>query len=209
MLLLAGGCESLPRFAAPELPDLSRMFPDVLSMFPDFRRMFPGFDRMMADLFGTPLDVPEPQQPSTPQPLFADRVIVLKSSRQLQLAQNGKVFQTFPIALGRDPVGPKQRQGDGRTPEGVYRIDWRTEDTKYTRELHISYPEQSDRERARAMQADPGGAIFIHGLPRDYGAFDPPVWYKDWTEGCISVGNIAITKIWNAVPDGTPIEIRP
>ena len=100
-------------------------------------------------------------------------------------------------------------QGDGRTPEGVYLIDWRTEETRYTRELHISYPDDRDRDRARAINADPGGAIFIHGLPRDYGPYDPPVWYKDWTEGCISVGNASIVRIWNAVPDGTPIEIRP
>ena len=209
LLLLAAGCESMPSFTAPQLPDFSQIFPDFASMLPDFRRMFPGFDRMMADLFGRPLDVPTPPQPPSAQPLVADRVIVLKGQRLLELANNGTVFQTFPIALGSDPVGPKQRQGDGRTPEGVYRIDWRTEATKYTRELHISYPEQRDRERARTNQVDPGGAIFIHGLPRDYGPFDPPKWYKDWTEGCISVGNLAIVKIWDAVPDGTPIDIRP
>lgn len=195
LLASIGGCESMPQFGPPQLPDFANVFPD--------------FSRMMADLFGRPLDVPsQPPAPSAP-PLVADRVIVLKGQRQLQLAQNGKVFETFPIALGRDPVGPKQRQGDGRTPEGVYLIDWRTEDTKYTRELHISYPDERDREHASAMQVNPGGAIFIHGLPRDYGPFDPPQWYKDWTEGCISVGNASIVKIWDAVPDGTPIEIRP
>lgn len=196
LLALAGSC------AAPQLPDFSQVLPN-------FERMFPGFDRMMADLFATPLDVPAPAQPPSAQPAVADRVIVLKGQRRLELAKNGAVFQTFPIALGSDPVGPKQRQGDGRTPEGVYLIDWRTEDTKYTRELHISYPDARDQDRARAMHTDAGGAIFIHGLPRDYGPFDPPQWYKDWTEGCISVGNLAIVKIWDAVPDGTPIEIRP
>jgi lipoprotein-anchoring transpeptidase ErfK/SrfK len=196
LLALSGGCESLPQISAPAVPDLAGMFPDIA--------------RMMADLFGTPLDPPVPQQQPPPaRPVLADRVIVLKSRRQLQLAQHGEVFETFPIALGRDPVGPKVRQGDGRTPEGVYRIDWRTEDTRYTRELHISYPEQRDQERARAMHLDPGGAIFIHGLPRDYGPFDPPKWYRDWTEGCISVGNASIVRIWDAVPDGTPIEILP
>ena len=185
LLALSGGCESMPQLSAP-----------------DFARMF-------AELFGRPLDVPEPQQPPPAQPAVADRVIVLKNQRLLELARNGQVFATYPVALGSDPVGPKRRQGDGRTPEGVYLIDWRTEDTRYTRELHISYPDEQDRDRAQQMRVDPGGAIFIHGLPRDYGPFDPPVWYKDWTEGCISVGNQAIVKIWNAVPDGTPIEIRP
>lgn len=165
---------------------------------------------MLAALFGPPPSPPPaPIQPPPKPPLFADRVVVLKSQRLLQLVNNGEVFDTFPIALGREPVGPKQREGDGRTPEGVYLIDWRTEDTRYTRELHISYPEGQDRERAAAMHVEPGGAIFIHGLPRDYGPFDPPKWYRDWTEGCISVGNLAIVKIWDAVPDGTLIEIRP
>jgi murein L,D-transpeptidase YafK len=152
---------------------------------------------------------PPPPQAAPPKPPVADRVVVLKSQRLLELLHDGKVFETFPIALGREPVGSKQREGDGRTPEGVYLIDWRTEDTRYTRELHISYPDERDRERAAAMHVDPGGAIFIHGLPRDYGPFDPPKWYRDWTEGCISVGNLAIVKIWDAVPDGTPIDIRP
>ena len=169
-----------------------------------------NFSAMLSALFGSP-----PSPPPTiaalppPKPLFADRVVVLKSQRRLDLLHDGKVFETFPIALGREPQGAKQQQGDGRTPEGVYLIDWRTEDTRYTRELHISYPDGRDRERAQAMDVDPGGAIFIHGLPRDYGPFDPPKWYRDWTEGCISVGNLAIVKIWDAVPDGTPVEILP
>jgi murein L,D-transpeptidase YafK len=152
---------------------------------------------------------PAPAQLLPAKPALADRVVVLKSERIIELLHDGSVFDTFPIALGREPAGPKQREGDGRTPEGVYRIDWRSDETRYTRELHISYPDERDRARAEAMRVEPGGAIFIHGLPRDYGPFDPPRWYRDWTEGCISVGNAAIVKIWDAVPDGTPIEIRP
>jgi murein L,D-transpeptidase YafK len=152
-----------------------------------------------------------PSPPAAPSaaPLLADRVIVLKSSRLLELLHDDRVVETFPIALGRQPYGPKQEEGDGRTPEGVYRIDWRSMQSRYARALHISYPDDRDRDRASAMQVDPGGAIFVHGLPSDYGPFDPPRWYRDWTEGCISVGNAAIIKIWDAVPDGTPIEIRP
>jgi murein L,D-transpeptidase YafK len=81
--------------------------------------------------------------------------------------------------------------------------------TRYSRELHISYPDAEDRARARAEQVAAGGGIFIHGMPPDYGPYDPPQWYRDWTEGCIAVGNAAIVKIWNAVPDDTPIDIRP
>jgi murein L,D-transpeptidase YafK len=165
---------------------------------------------MLASLFGGPPSQPSaPSQPAPAKPLLADRIVALKSKRVLELMHDGAVFETFQIALGSDPLGPKQQEGDGRTPEGVYRIDWRSMDTRYTRELHISYPDEGDRALAAAMDVDPGGAIFIHGLPRDYGPFDPPQWYRDWTEGCISVGNATIVKIWDAVPDGTPIEILP
>jgi murein L,D-transpeptidase YafK len=162
---------------------------------------------ILADLFGdSPVAAPEPQ-PQAPR--LADRIVVRKSKRTLQLLHDGAVFESFPIALGREPRGPKQEEGDGRTPEGVYRIDGRSMQTRYTRALHISYPDGNDRDRARAMKVKPGGAIFIHGLPSDYGPFDPPQWYRDWTEGCVSVGNAAIVKIWDAVADGTPIEIIP
>lgn len=162
---------------------------------------------ILADLFGdSPVAAPQPE-PQAPQ--LADRIVVRKSQRTLELLHDGSAFESFPIALGREPRGPKQKEGDGRTPEGIYRIDARSLQTRYTRALHISYPDEQDRARARAMKVDPGGAIFIHGLPSDYGPFDPPQWDRDWTEGCISIGNAAIVKIWDAVPDGTPIEILP
>jgi murein L,D-transpeptidase YafK len=148
--------------------------------------------------------------PAPVPPLLADRVVVEKSTRTLELLRDGKVFATYPVALGRQPYGAKQQEGDGKTPEGVYRIDYKSLQTHYTRALHVSYPDERDRERAQAMGVDPGGAIFVHGLPNDYyGPSDPPRWYRDWTEGCVAVGNAAIVKIWDAVPDGTPIEIRP
>jgi murein L,D-transpeptidase YafK len=162
---------------------------------------------ILAELFGdSPVAAPEPE-PQAPQ--LADRIVVRKSKRTLELLHDGALFESFPIALGREPRGSKQEEGDGRTPEGVYLVDWRSMQTRYTRALHISYPDGNDRDRTRAMKVEPGGAIFIHGLPSDYGPFDPPQWYRDWTEGCISVGNAAIVKIWDAVPDGTPIEILP
>ncbi len=148
-------------------------------------------------------------QPQPATPLLADRVVVIKSSRILELLHDGKVFKTIPIALGAHPRGPKREAGDGRTPEGVYLIDKRSEHTRYTRELHISYPNAQDRARALAMHVEPGGGIFIHGLPRDFGPYDPPVWVHDWTDGCVSVGNAAIVQVWDAVPDGTPIDIVP
>jgi len=147
--------------------------------------------------------------PALPKPKMADKVVVLKSQRVLELLSQGEVFETFPIALGAHAEGPKRRLGDGRTPEGLYRIDGRTTRTRWSRELHISYPSAHDRARAAAEHVDPGGGVYIHGMPRDYGPYDPPFWLRDWTEGCIAVGNAAIVKIWDAVPVGTPVDIKP
>ncbi len=139
----------------------------------------------------------------------ADRILVLKKQRQLQLLRGDTVLKSYPIALGSHPVGPKRRRGDGRTPEGVYTIDGRTRHTAYRLALHISYPNTKDRERARAAHAFPGGNILIHGMPARFGRTDPVRFLKNWTNGCIAVGNIAIEEIWDAVDDGIPIEIRP
>jgi murein L,D-transpeptidase YafK len=168
---------------------------------------------VVAALFGAPPRPPYPAAPTTPTvpapPPQADRIVVFKQQRLLELLRQGEVVARYPIALGEHPRGAKERQGDGRTPEGRYVIDRRSANTRYTDELHISYPNAADRARARTMRIEPGGAIFIHGLPRDYGPFDPTKWYRDWTDGCIAVGNLAIKKIWDAVPDGTPIDIVP
>lgn len=142
-------------------------------------------------------------------PLKADRVRVLKAQRLLLVLRNGKTLKTYPIALGAHPRGPKRRHGDGRTPEGLYMIDGRTRRTPYHRALHVSYPNFGDVARARAAHASPGGAIFIHGMPASFGHHDPVKFFVDWTNGCIAVGNIAIEEIWDAVDDGTLIDILP
>jgi len=141
-------------------------------------------------------------------PTQADRIRIFKKRRKLLLLRDGKVIKSYPVALGSHPIGPKLRQGDGRTPEGVYTIDWRKEDTPYHRALHISYPEPVDWARAAEARADPGGAIFIHGLPKPFAWMDPIRFVKDWTNGCVSVSNRAIDEIWDAVDDGTIVEIR-
>jgi murein L,D-transpeptidase YafK len=136
----------------------------------------------------------------------ADRVLVLKSRRQLLLLREGRVLALFPICLGRNPVGPKRAQGDGRTPEGFYRIDRRDPECRYRHFLHISYPGPADLALARAAGVSPGGDIGIHGLPGDLDQFGPVAF--DWTNGCIAVSNRAIDEIWDRVGLGTPIEIR-
>ncbi|HUD51370.1 L,D-transpeptidase family protein [Parvibaculum sp.] len=138
-----------------------------------------------------------------------DRIVVWKSKRELDLMLKGIVIRAYPIALGSHPVGAKRRKGDGRTPEGVYIIDGRTRRTAYHRALHISYPGETQRTAALARGANPGGDIFIHGMPASFGRKDPVRFFVDWTNGCIAVGNIAIEEIWNAVDDGTVVEIHP
>jgi murein L,D-transpeptidase YafK len=142
--------------------------------------------------------------------LKADRILVLKSARKLELLKDGVVLKTYPIALGANPIGPKRAGGDGKTPEGVYTIDGRQPHSQYHLALHVSYPNATDRAQAEAAHHDPGGDIEIHGLPGWYqGPLDPVRFYKDWTHGCVSVGDRAIEEIYAAVEIGTPIEIRP
>jgi murein L,D-transpeptidase YafK len=139
----------------------------------------------------------------------ADRVLVLKGKRELQLLRGEVTLKSYPIALGSHPKGPTRRVGDGKTPEGVYVIDGRLTHTPYRLALHISYPNDADRMRARAAHVSPGSSILIHGMPARFGRTDPVRFFKDWTNGCVAVGNIAIEEIWDAVDDGTLIEIRP
>ena len=146
----------------------------------------------------------------TMPPLKADKILVLKSARKLQLLKDGVVLKTYPIALGANPVGPKRAGGDGKTPEGVYTIDGFQPHSRYHLALHISYPNATDRAQAEAAHRDPGGDIEIHGLPAWYnGLLNPNRFDKDWTHGCVSVGDRAIEEIYSAVTVGTPIEIRP
>jgi murein L,D-transpeptidase YafK len=142
------------------------------------------------------------------QSLKADHVVVLKQKRELRLMRGPKVLKSYPIALGFHPKGAKRWEGDGRTPEGTYRIDTRLAASRYHLALHISYPNAADQARAAARHLPPGGAIMIHGMPSWFGR-DDLQFAADWTNGCIAVSNSAIEEIWQAVDDGTAIEIRP
>ena len=138
-----------------------------------------------------------------------DKVLLIKHERTLQLLRRGAVIKSYKVALGTEPVGPKERQGDHRTPEGVYVLDSRNEHSQFYKSLHISYPNHQDRRRAAAFHVAPGGDIYIHGLPNGYGAVGPAHRLRDWTDGCIAVTNNEIDEIWVLVRNGTPIEIRP
>jgi len=118
-------------------------------------------------------------------------------------------MKTYKVALGGSPSGPKMRQGDHKTPEGLYRLDFRNAHSQFYRSIHISYPSAHDRAEARKKGVSPGGDVFIHGLPNGYGWIGESHGVKDWTDGCIAVTNPEIDEIWQSVTDGTPIEIRP
>lgn len=133
----------------------------------------------------------------------AEKVLVDKSDRQLYLLRGGEVWKSYAIGLGFAPEGHKRRQGDGRTPEGDYLLDWRNPKSNFYLSIHISYPDEDDLARAKANGVSPGGAIFIHG--RHF----PAQRNRDWTLGCIAVTDEAMDEIWAAVPNGTPITIRP
>lgn len=139
----------------------------------------------------------------------ADKVVVEKQSRKLHLMKNGAVFRTFDIVLGVAPIGDKEREGDQKTPEGLYSLDTRNADSDYFLSIHISYPSSADRAVARRNGYDPGGAIMIHGQPNlpTYSA----AYYRkeDWTNGCIAVSNSDMIDIWLMTPGNIPIEILP
>lgn len=139
----------------------------------------------------------------------ADSILVLKRGRTLQLLVAGEVKQSYKVALGRNPVGAKERQGDGKTPEGKYTVDAKNAHSQFHRALHVSYPNAADRERARKLGVSPGGDIMIHGLPPKYAWVGAAHRATDWTEGCIAVTDAEIEEIWKHVAPGTPVEIRP
>jgi murein L,D-transpeptidase YafK len=144
-----------------------------------------------------------------PQPQKADRVRVFKKDRTLQLINHGKVIKSYKVALGGDPVGPKARQGDHKTPEGFYVLDSRNPHSQFYKSIHISYPSPHDRAEAQRHGVSPGGDVFVHGLPNGFGYLGAAHRLKDWTDGCIAVTDAEIDEIWLSVPDRTPIEIRP
>jgi murein L,D-transpeptidase YafK len=139
----------------------------------------------------------------------ADKVLVEKRIRRLSLYSKGRVIKTYRISLGRNPVGPKMRQGDNRTPEGIYKIDYRNGKSRYHRALHITYPNPADRARARKLKVSPGGDIMIHGIGKKFGCVGPLHRFVDWTRGCIAVTNPEIEEIWKLVPNGVRVEIVP
>ncbi len=139
----------------------------------------------------------------------ADLIVVHKAKRSLLLLRDGETIREYRIALGLDPDGPKQREGDFRTPEGRYRLIRRNPHSDFFLSIQISYPSEQDVVRARRQGWAAGGQIMIHGMPNR--PKHPPEYYekRDWTDGCIAVSNSDMVEIWLLTGRDTLIEILP
>ncbi|MFN4203255.1 MAG: murein L,D-transpeptidase family protein [Tabrizicola sp.] len=163
-----------------------------------------GLGFIAASLYSPPVPMPSPPPPLTGT---VDRIVIEKAARRMQLIQDGKAVRTYEIALGFTPDGDKQRQGDGRTPEGEFTIDRRNSESAFHLSLGLDYPRPADRARAAKGGYSPGGDIFIHGQPNAL-----PEGFKlngDWTAGCIALTNAEMREVWAVTPIGTKVEIRP
>jgi murein L,D-transpeptidase YafK len=139
----------------------------------------------------------------------ADKILIEKNARRLTLYAKGHPVKMYKVSLGRNPKGPKEREGDNKTPEGIYTIDSRNINSGYHLALHISYPNETDEQRAKSQGVSPGGNIMIHGIKNGFGWFGRFHTSIDWTQGCIAVTDEEIEEIDKLVPNGTAVEIRP
>ena len=146
---------------------------------------------------------------SKDKPSLAEQILIEKSAHRLTLLRTGKSLRVYRISLGKNPIGRKEREGDGKTPEGQYVIDRKIIHSGFHRALHVSYPNTADRARAAALGVSPGGDIMIHGLKNGLGWLGPLHRFSDWTQGCVAVTNAEIEEIWDMVREGTPVKIVP
>jgi lipoprotein-anchoring transpeptidase ErfK/SrfK len=142
-------------------------------------------------------------------PTSADSIVVYKRERTLVLFSRGVPIRSYFVALGAKPVGDKERAGDHKTPEGLFYVNAHNPASKYHLALRLSYPDDAHRARAAALGADPGGDIMIHGLPKEFSDAGKNHLQNDWTNGCVALSNAEIEELWRAVPDGTPVHIKP
>jgi murein L,D-transpeptidase YafK len=155
------------------------------------------------------ISIPIPVSPKRLARNSVDSMVLDKSDRMLTLFSQGHPVAGYRVALGTNPMGPKQRRGYGRTPEGLYYINGRNPESKYHLSLRIPYPSPEERRNAARRGISPGGDIMIHGLPRQFSTVGALHRQQDWTEGCVAVTNEEIEEIWRAVPNGAPILIQP
>lgn len=147
--------------------------------------------------------------PAAVPPDHIDLVRVVKSERRLYLTSNGRIVAAYQVALGRHPLGAKQQQGDGKTPEGRYVLDYRNAHSAFYRAFHISYPDATDLAEARRRGVKPGGMITLHGQKNGLGRKRAISQRLDLTDGCIAVSNADMDQLWRRIEVPTPIQIDP
>ncbi|QFT54459.1 murein L,D-transpeptidase family protein [Microbulbifer sp. THAF38] len=137
-----------------------------------------------------------------------DLVKVDKSENKLYLLDGEKVVREYHVAFGKNPKGHKQQEGDEKTPEGRYILDYKKEDSSFYRAMHVSYPNQKDKDVAEELGVSPGGFIMVHGQRNWLGWFSPITQRFNWTNGCIALTNSEMDEFMDLVKVGTPIEIQ-
>jgi murein L,D-transpeptidase YafK len=138
-----------------------------------------------------------------------DRILVEKAARRLSIFAGDKRLKSYRVALGHNPVGPKEQEGDMKTPEGLYKIDSRNPQSAFHLALHLSYPSEEETARAAERGLSAGFDIMVHGIQNGGGWIGAFHRWHDWTAGCIALTDEEIEELWRVTPDGTPIEIRP
>jgi murein L,D-transpeptidase YafK len=144
-----------------------------------------------------------------PKETTIDRIVLQKSIRKLSVFRDGRELKSYHVALGANPVGAKEEEGDMKTPEGIYRIDYRNPHSDYHLALHVSYPSEEDTARAAQKNVNAGFDIMIHGLPNGRGWMGAFHRRKDWTAGCVALTNEEIEELWRITPDGITLEMQP
>lgn len=138
-----------------------------------------------------------------------DLVVITKSESRMALLRDGKILKQYHIAMGDLPAGHKLKEGDQRTPQGRYTLDYKKSDSAYYKSIHISYPNEEDKLRAKALGIRPGGMIMIHGQNPKSSLPPQQAQQYNWTDGCIAITNAEMDEVWKIVDEGTPIEIWP
>ncbi len=139
----------------------------------------------------------------------ANMVLVIKSESKLYLKKDGEILKEYHVVFGANPEGHKLQEGDERTPEGKYILDYKKKDSSFYKAIHISYPNENDKRRAKKSGVKPGGFIMIHGQKNGLGWLSWLSQRFNWTDGCIAVSNSEMDEIWQAIDPGVPIEIKP
>jgi murein L,D-transpeptidase YafK len=144
-----------------------------------------------------------------PEGKTIDKLVVYKSKRKMEAWSGNELLKTYDIALGKNPLGHKEYEGDNKTPEGIYTINARNPHSAFHKNLGVSYPNETDKTNAEKQGKSPGGDIKVHGLRNGRGYIGRFHHHKDWTAGCIAVTNDEIDEMYAAVKPNAVIEIHP